>query len=96
MKHLVVNTFFYKMYIEPHEGLLFFHTDIFKWNKSVMKDFVDNFKELTKEFPLLYAIPEDTDKKMIKFGKLLGFHIIEEVQCSDGVKRKVFMLKENK
>lgn len=94
MKHTVVNTFFYKMFIEHHQGLLFFHTDIYKWNKTIMKDYIRDFKELKKEFPTLYAMPYEADDKMIKFGKLIGFHVVEEAVCTDGVKRKVFMLKE--
>ena len=94
MKYPVVSTFDYTMYIEPHDGLLFFHTDIHRWNKTVRNDFLDDFNTLIKDFPTLYAVPYEADNKMVKFGTLLGFEVIEEAVCDDGVKRKIFMLKE--
>lgn len=94
MKYPVVSTLDYKMYIEKYEGQNFFHTDIYKWNKTVRNDFIRDFQTLKQDFPILYAMPYESDDKMIKFGALLGFHIIAEIPCLDGVTRKVFMLKE--
>lgn len=89
MKHEIVTRKWYKMYVEFYEGMVFFHTDILKWNKTIKLQYLTDFDAVSVFYPIMYAMPHDTDDKMIKFGSLLGFEVIGTHDCRDGVERKV-------
>lgn len=90
MKHEIVTRKWYKMYVEFHDGLVFFHTDVLKWSKSVKEQYIKDFTALTMFHPNLYAMPYEADNKMVKFGDILGFKVIDTHECTDGIKRKLF------
>ena len=94
MKEPVVVGEHWVMYQEvtPY-GDLFFHTDIYKWNKSIRKEYVEAFRRWAKkqEVPI-FAMPFVDDNKMRKFGRLLGFKVLHPAYpCVDGVERRLWI-----
>lgn len=90
MKHEVVTRKWYKMYLEFHDNKVFFHTDVLLWNKEVKKQYLKDFCAVVMLHPDLYAMPYEADNKMVKFGDILGFKVIDHHECLDGIKRKLF------
>jgi len=74
LKVPVVNKQDYTMYLEEFAGMLWFHTDVRKWNKEVKKKYLEDLDLLQylNVVPLV-AMLEQTDKKLIKFAELIGF-----------------------
>lgn len=72
MKIPVVNRHDYTMYLEQFAGMLWFHTDVFKWNKAVKKKFVEDLNILQDlvGIPLVAMID---NPKLAKFAGTIGF-----------------------
>jgi len=70
----IVNREDYTMYLELHAGMLWFHTDVRKWNREVKKNYLEDLDLLQylNAIPLV-AMLEQTNKKLIKFAELIGF-----------------------
>lgn len=70
----VVNREDYTMYLELYESMLWFHTDVHRWNKKVKKKYLEdlNLLQYLNAVPLV-AMLDQTNKKLIKFAELIGF-----------------------
>jgi hypothetical protein len=80
----VVNKQNYTMYLELFNGFLWFHTEVRNWSSSIKKKFLqdlDTLQELV-EVPL-FAISKQTNTKLIKFGKSIGFKYKQHFSGND-------------
>ncbi len=64
----------YIMYLEFFEGMLWFHTDVHKWTPEVKTKYLEdlNILQYLINSPLV-AMVNQRDKKLSKFGKVIGF-----------------------
>ena len=78
----VVNREHYTMYLELFEGMLWFHTDVRKWNKEVKKNYLEDLDLLQYlvTVPLVALVDDD---KLAKFGKVTGWYKINELIVND-------------
>ena len=76
----IVNREDYTMYLELHAGMLWFHTDVYKWNKEVkVKHLEDlNLLQYLVSVPLVALIDKE-NKKLAKFAKLTGWNEFDKV-----------------
>lgn len=62
------------MYLEEFGTLPWFHTDVYRWTPDIKKSFLDDLDNLQRQLPVpIIAISEATNKKLLKFGKSIGF-----------------------
>jgi len=80
----VVNKIDYTMYLELHEGMLWFHTDVRKWTLEVKIKYLEDLNLLQHlvSIPLVALVHED-DKKLAKFGKTIGFEFKQPLLGQD-------------
>lgn len=80
----VVNRENYTMYLELYEGMLWFHTDVHRWNKEVKKKYLEDLDLLQylNAVPLV-AMLDQTDNKLIKFAELIGFKYEQPFKGTD-------------
>lgn len=64
----------YTMYLEFFEGMLWFHTDVRKWTPTIKTKYLEdlNLLQYLINSPLV-AMVNQRDKKLSKFGKVIGF-----------------------
>jgi len=64
----------YIMYLEFFDNLLWFHTDVYKWSKTVKTKYLKelNLLQQLNNIPLL-ALIDKQDMKLAKFAKTIGF-----------------------
>ena len=64
----------YTMYLELHDAALWFHTDVHKWSQEVKKKYLEdlNLLQYLVNCPLV-AMVNQQDKKLSKFGSVIGF-----------------------
>ena len=64
----------YIMYLEFFDNLLWFHTDVYKWSKTVKTKYLKelNLLQQLNNIPLL-ALIDKQDTKLAKFAKTIGF-----------------------
>lgn len=64
----------YVMFLEFFEGMLWFHTDVNKWTPAVKTKYIEdlNLLQYLVNSPLV-AMVNQRDKKLSKFGKVIGF-----------------------
>lgn len=76
----------YIMYLELHDSMLWFHTDIKKWSSVIKKKFLEDLNLLQHlvNIPIV-AISHEKNKKLMKFGKSIGFEF-----------KQVFLGQDNK
>jgi hypothetical protein len=62
------------MYLEFFERMLWFHTDVHKWTPEVKTKYLEdlNILQYLINSPLV-AMVNQRDKKLSKFGKVIGF-----------------------
>ena len=86
VKTPVVNRENYTMYLELHDGFLWFHTDIRKWTPQVKTKYLEDLNLLQHlvNIPIV-AISHEENKKLMKFGKSIGFEF-----------KQVFLGQDNK
>lgn len=84
MKTPVVQRQNYVMYLEFFAGMHWFHTDVFKWNKEVKKQFLEdlNLLQYLVSTPLVALIEED-NTKLAKFAQKIGFKVEQTFTGSD-------------
>jgi len=82
----------YVMYLEFYENLLWFHTDVKKWNSKVKKQFLEdlNLLQYLVNVPLM-AYVENSNTKLAKFGKVLGWEKNSDVMLENGEKATIFI-----
>jgi hypothetical protein len=74
----IVNRKDYTMYLELFEGMLWFHTDVYRWTAEVKKEYLkdlDVLQSLTA-VPLVAMLDKD-DNKLIKFSETIGFKHVQ-------------------
>jgi hypothetical protein len=64
----------YTMYLEFFEGMLWFHTDVHKWTAEIKVKYLEdlNILQHLTSCPLV-AMVNQRDKKLSKFGRVIGF-----------------------
>jgi len=96
LKIPVITTNYYIIYTEDVNGLLFVHMDVFKWTKSIKKEFSKDWNDWArKQNQDIYAMPFIDDEKMSKWTSMIGFKVIENHKCLDGITRKLYLWREN-
>jgi len=72
------------MYLELHDSLLWFHTDVRKWTPAVKVKYLEDLHLLQHlvNIPLVALVHED-DKKLAKFGKTIGFEFKQPLLGQD-------------
>ncbi len=67
------------MLLELHENLIWFHTDVRKWTPEVKVKYLEDLNLLQHlvSVPLVAFASED-NKKLVKFGKSIGFEFKED------------------
>lgn len=82
----------YVMYLEFYENLLWFHTNVKKWNSKVKKQFLEdlNLLQYLVNVPLM-AYVENSNTKLAKFGKVLGWKKNSDVMLENGEKATIFI-----
>ena len=80
----VVNRTDYTMYLEPCQGMLWFHTDIHRWTPEVKKQYLKDLDLLQHLVgnPLVALVEED-NIKLAKFGKSIGWIKINQLNVND-------------
>lgn len=81
----------FTIYYENYEGSTFYHCDVYKWDKDVRNKYLDVHNKLVKAHNNpLYALVDN--KKLAKFAFLIGFKPYQEVSCTDGLTRHVWII----
>jgi len=64
----------YTMFLEFFNGMLWFHTDVHKWTAEVKVKYLEdlNMLQYLTNCPLV-AMVNQRDKKLSKFGRVIGF-----------------------
>lgn len=72
------------MYLEFFAGMHWFHTDVFKWNKEVKKQFLEdlNLLQYLVSTPLVALIEED-NTKLAKFAQKIGFKFEQIIKLNN-------------
>jgi len=85
LKVPVVNKDNYTMYLENFAGMLWFHTDIYKWSSKVKTKYLEDLNLLQHlvNMPLVALVEED-NKKLAKFGEVTGWSIIDKMNLNNG------------
>lgn len=70
------------MFLEFFAGMLWFHTDVFKWTPEVKEDFIKDLNTLQTlvNVPLLALID---NIKLAKFAKIIGFKYKQPFKGND-------------
>jgi hypothetical protein len=64
----------YTMLLELHNNLIWFHTDIRKWTPTVKAKYLEDLNLLQHLVSVsLVALIEETNTKLAKFSKTIGF-----------------------
>lgn len=80
----VVNRPDYRMYLELHEGFLWFHSDIYKWTSQVKAKYLEDLNLLQHLVSVpIVAIAHEDDTKLLKFGKTIGFEFKQIILGQD-------------
>lgn len=81
----VVNRQDYTMYLELYADMLWFHTDVHKWNKEVKIKYLEDLNLLQHlvNVPLVALVEED-NKKLAKFGEVTGWKLFDKINTQEG------------
>jgi hypothetical protein len=80
----VVNRKDYTMYLELFEGMLWFHTDVYRWTAAVKKEYLKDLDVLQNLVTVpLVALVEETDSKLAKFGESIGWTKFNKLTLND-------------
>jgi hypothetical protein len=75
----------YTMYLEDFNRMLWFHTDVYNWNKTIKSKFIKDLDVLQSLVTIpLAALVDDSNKKLIKFSRVIGFVPVEIANGADG------------
>jgi hypothetical protein len=72
----------YTMFLEFFEGMLWFHTDVYRWTNEVKKNFIKDLDTLQTlvNVPLVAMID---NIKLAKFAELIGFKYEQPLKGSN-------------
>lgn len=74
----------YTMLLELHNNLIWFHTDVRKWTPSVKTKYLEDLNLLQHLVSVpLVALIEQTNTKLEKFSKKIGFELQQEFKSQD-------------
>lgn len=87
----VVNREHYVIYLEVFNDMYWVHTDIFKWSADIKKEYIKDLNTLQglSDSPY-YGLVEDSNTKLSKFGKTIGFRFIKDLKGNDGKMYKIY------
>jgi hypothetical protein len=72
------------MLLELHEGFIWFHTDVRKWTPAVKINYLKDLNLLQHLVSIpLVAMAHEDNKKLVKFGKTIGFEFKQEFISQD-------------
>jgi hypothetical protein len=92
----VVKNASFIVYVEEIPGATFIHMDVFKWTKTVRREFLTTWFSWAKmQTCSLYFMPFIDNKKMAKWAKLCKFELVKHQPCLDGVTRKLYLWRNN-
>jgi hypothetical protein len=78
----------YTMLLELHADLIWFHTDVRKWTPAIKTKYLEDLNLLQHLVSVpLVALIEETNTKLVKFSKTIGF---EFTQPSLGQDNKMY------
>jgi hypothetical protein len=73
------------MYLEDFNRMLWFHTDVYSWNKSIKSKFIKDLDVLQSLVTIpLAALVDNDNKKLIKFSRVVGFVPVDTTNGTDG------------
>ena len=73
------------MYLEDFNRMLWFHTDVYSWNKTIKSKFITDLDVLQSLVTIpLAALVDDSNQKLIKFSRVIGFVPVEITNGTDG------------
>lgn len=73
------------MYLEDFNRMLWFHTDVYSWNKTIKLKFIKDLDVLQSLVTIpLAALVDDSNKKLIKFSRVVGFVPVDTTNGTDG------------
>lgn len=85
MKVPVVNRPNYTMYLEQFAGMLWFHTDVYKWSSEVKTKYLEDLNLLQHLVGVpLVALVEEDNSKLAKFGEITGWHVFDKLNLDNG------------
>ena len=86
----------YIVYTEDVQGLVFIHMDVFRWSKTVKRNFLKDWNEwASAQGKDLYAMPFIDNDKMVKWcTEVCGFRLLHNHLCTDGVVRKLYIWRK--
>ena len=74
----------YTMLLELHNNLIWFHTDVRKWTPAIKTKYLEDLNLLQHLVSVpLVAIAHTDNKKLVKFGKSIGFEFQQDVIGQD-------------
>jgi hypothetical protein len=80
----------YTMLLELHNNLIWFHTDVRKWTPAVKTKYLEDLNLLQHLVSVpLVALIEETNTKLVKFSKTIGFKF---TQHSSGQDNKMYYI----
>ncbi len=69
----------YTMLLELYDNLIWFHTDVRKWTPAVKAKFLEDLNLLQHLVSIpLVALAHTDNKKLVKFGKSIGFEFKQD------------------
>jgi hypothetical protein len=74
----------YTMLLELHDNFLWFHTDVRKWTPTVKSKYLEDLNLLQHLVSVpLVALIEETNTKLAKFSKTIGFEFKQDFLSQD-------------
>ena len=74
----------YTMLLELHDNLIWFHTDVRKWTSTVKAKYLEDLNLLQHLVSVpLVAMIEETNTKLAKFSKTIGFKFTQPLLGQD-------------
>lgn len=69
----------YTMLLELYDNFIWFHTDVRKWTPTVKTKYLEDLNLLQHLVSVpLVAIAHEDNKKLVKFGKSIGFEFQQD------------------
>lgn len=80
------------VYLEQYREYTFGHCDVHKWTPGVAKKLKTAWKDIMRlHGGPIFALHDPGDDKHRKWCELFGFKFSQEVDCTDGITRHVYV-----
>jgi len=75
----------YIMSLEYYEGMHWFHSDVYKWSSNIKTKYLEdlNLLQYLVAVPIVALVEED-NYKLMKFGELTGWEVINRLTLNNG------------